>query len=158
MRTDFITPEELPGWIESVVTGLLETDVQPFLKEEQAVIAQIHEYYFAAEVDPGERRWKPLSPNTRKLVGIEGPDKILVDTGALRESLTTNEGGESIRDIAQQNDETFLLFGTNVPYSTYHDYDDPRTGRPARVHLGLTDNYLDQATERLLSFVIEAHA
>jgi hypothetical protein len=157
VKTEYLTPEEVTGWFEGVAADLLETDVKPWLKDETVIIAGIHEYYFAAEIGPDGRRWPRLSPNTHKRVGIEGPDKILVDAGALRESLTVIDAtNEAIRDIAQQNDETFLLFGTYVPYSVFHDEDDPLTGRPARRHVGLTDEYLDGATERLLDFVIDA--
>lgn len=152
---DVITLDEIQEYFDRISEDWNTQRWDTFLQSEQAIIAQIHTFYFETESGPDGAPWPPLSPNTRKRIGIEGPDKILVDTGDLRTSLTEpGEADNAIRWIDQNSEETFLLFGTMLPYSSAHDEEDPFTGRPARIHLGLTEEYCDMAAARAADYAV----
>lgn len=155
MTPDVITIEELPEYFAGVGEDWEKLNYQKFLNDELPRIAFLHAGYFADEAGPDGVAWRKLSPRTRKRVGIEGPDTILVDAGPLKESLTTDSGGEAIRIVEQTAEGWGLQFGTYDEKSSFHDDEshgyNPPIGSgilPYRPHVGLTDEYLDEATER----------
>jgi len=72
--------------------------------------------------------WKPLAPST---VYKKGHSTILVDTGALRRSLTTPEAPYQILNI----DNEGILFGTSRPWAYVHQYGSRDGHVPKRTFL-----------------------
>lgn len=161
MTPDIITIDELPEYFAGISEDWNRMNYRPFLNDEMALIAFLHATYFTDEAGPDEVNWRALSPRTRKRVGIEGPNRILVDTGALKESLTSDSGSDGIRIVEETAEGWGLQFGSYVPYSVFHDDEshghNPPFGSgilPYRPHIGLTEEYLDEATERAADFAV----
>lgn len=77
--------------------------------------------------------WPPLSEVTiarrvkRYNIKKEGKHRILVDTGALKASLTSYTG-----DSIRKEYKTKFVFGTRLRYARLHQYGSPRDNIPAR--------------------------
>ena len=82
-----------------------------------------------ADEGPGWQGLAPLTQALRRARGYGAAHPILVQTGALKRSLTVAGAADSIEDIQPQS----LTFGTRIPYATTHQHG---TGRvPARPML-----------------------
>jgi hypothetical protein len=66
--------------------------------------------------------------------------QLLVATGALRDSLTSEDAGQIEGDS--------LVFGTDVPYGRFHEYGTSRV--PRREFLGISPELARTVVERLL--------
>ena len=79
-----------------------------------------------ADEGPGWQSLAPLTQALRRARGYGAAHPILVQTGALKRSLTVAGAADSIEDIQPQS----LTFGTKIPYAAIHQHG---TGRvPAR--------------------------
>lgn len=121
-------------------------DYGSILTELSNELTELHRGYFAGAIDPNDTPWPPLSPNTKKKVGREGPDKILVDSGKLVDSLA-GLTGDSIRDLLNEGDNQGLAWGTGVDYAHFH-----ATGTknmPRRAPVGLNEDRVNRLAEAI---------
>lgn len=158
---DVIKLEELPQYFADISEDWNRMSYEKCLQDEMPIIAQLHAGFFRDETGPDGMAWRKLSPVTQKRVGAEGPDQILVDAGELKASLTELNGPNGIREVQQLSDGWTLIFGTYDEKSAFHDDEShgyyPPIGSgivPYRPHVGLTDEYLDQAVERVADFAL----
>jgi len=85
------------------------TDLEPFWRDVGEYLTLAHDERFARGESPDGVKWEPLKPVTlaKKTRNL---DKILVETGHLRETLRYQIQGDT------------LLFGTNVIYGATHQF------------------------------------
>ena len=97
--------------------------------------------------DAGGRAWAPLAMSTilRKEHGA-----ILVDSGRMYESLTTPNG---TADTIWETGDTWLRFGTSVPYAHWHQTGTRRM--PARPHVGCDQLAADMIARILGEAVVD---
>lgn len=124
-------------------------DLEPTLTAELGVLEKLHEDYFFDAADPGGNSWPPLAPST---VAAKGHSTILIDSGRLLASLT-QPGPDAVRQVHGGQGSFELVFGTAVPYSVFHD--EASGNRPARRHVGWSDEALDEITYHVLDGAIE---
>jgi len=80
--------------------------------------------------------------------GHNRDSKPLIDTGALRSSVTSQASG-TVREISSNR----LRFGTAIPYAAFHQHG---TGRiPARPFLGINDEQAQRAVNLLRENLIK---
>lgn len=115
--------------------------LEPFLK----VFEGTHAAGFAAEANPVGSKWKPLSPRTVKR---KGHGIILYKTGRLKASLI-GATGDSVRAVSHRG----LLFGTEVPYSIFHQ--DGTSRLPQREHVGINDETCQSVVDAIADAVVE---
>lgn len=96
------------------VEGRLE-DFRPLGEQLEPVIYGRFGRWLSAE---GEGTWQPLSPGYAAWKAKKYPGRrIMVQTGALAESLTDRNGQFSVRRVDRRGGE----WGTRVPYAQFHD-------------------------------------
>jgi len=140
------------AYLDGVATDFRNLNLQPFARLELFELADEHARYFADASDPGGTAWPALEPST---IRRKGHDTILVDTGQLRASLTQKlaaGGGDAIRDIAELQDETDIIFGTMVEYSGMLER--PSALGKVWLHVGINDQFLDGFCDRLVRYAI----
>ncbi len=152
MTTAIITNErELNQFFADVQHDFEAIDYVPVLQQELELMADLHDRFWGTNTGPDGSVWPPLAPST---VQRKGFSRILVETGALEASLTSRgKPPNSIRDIVENNHGAEAFFGTYVPYSGYHDT--ATAHRPARVHVGLTDQFVDRSAEHAVDYALE---
>ena len=121
-------------------------DYSSILIELSNELEQLHRGYFASASDPIGAPWPPLSPNTKKQVGREGPEKILVDSGKLVDSLA-GLTGDSIRDLLNEGDNQGLVWGTGVDYAHFHATGTKKM--PRRAPVGLNEDRVNRLAEAI---------
>lgn len=124
------TIESIDDLLDEIAGEFADMDWRPWLANSMRGIEAEHEVMFAEQRDPAFDDWVPLAPST---VRRKGNSTILVETGALKASLT--KPGAGIREMFQEGENIGLVFGTDVPYSIYHIRGGPRL--PIRDHVGL---------------------
>lgn len=150
MKTVITDQAGLNALFSGVRRQFESTDWSRFLGSEAGTLEKIHEFYFQKEIAPDRQKWAPLAQST---IDAKGHDTILQDTGKLKASIT-GPGGDAIRRVEKQESRTVLYFGSGVDYGFYH-----LTGRsnmPARIWLGMTPGYVDDAANRAADAAIEA--
>jgi phage gpG-like protein len=115
--------------------------LEPFLR----VFEGTHAAGFAAEASPSGSKWRPLSPRTIKR---KGHGIILYETGRLKASLI-GATGDSVRAVSHRG----LLFGTEVPYSIFHQ--DGTSRLPQREHVGINDETCQSVVDAIADAVVE---
>lgn len=118
------------------------------LKDELGELEQLHAGFFASSTGPDGAKWPPLAPSTVKR---KGHSTILVETSALQASLTQPNAG--VRTVVDEPAGTTLAFGTDVPYSVFHDADSG--SRPARRHVGVDDQFVTKMANRIADAVVK---
>ncbi len=110
------------------------------LSEINDQLFDFHKAGFALERDPNLSAWPPLAAAT---IRRKKSDKILVETGRLKRSLTTRGGSDHVGEVFDRG----LTFGTSVPYSIFHQ----RGTRtiPQRAHVGLAVERVDDLTKTI---------
>lgn len=144
--------EGVQRYIDGIAADFRQIDFQPFGRLELFELADVHAGYFADASDPIDAKWPELAPST---VARKGHATILVETDRLKSSLTEKIAGgvgDAVRDVVVLQDETDILFGTMVEYSGYHD--SASGNRPARRHVGVNDQFLDNFCDRLIRYAI----
>lgn len=131
-----------------IETDFESLDLKPVLEAELGVLEKLHEDYFFDAQDPGGASWPALAPST---IARKGHSTILIDSGRLLASLT-QPGPEAVRQVHGGNGAFELVFGTAVPYSVFHD--EATANRPARRHVGWSDETLDELTMQTLDGAI----
>ena len=153
MTTILNSLEELGPELEKIPDTFEGIDYTTLLGEWLIRLEDLHSNYFAAEAGPSGTPWPELKKTTTKRQGIDGPNAILVDTGALRASLTEKGSDNAIRDIFGGPDERFhgLVFGTSMEYAIHHQLGQ---GVPIREHVGVSPEVLDVMADEAAEFVL----
>ena len=100
--------------------------------------------------------WAPLAASTLKRRRA-GPStrrqraQILVDTGTLRQSVTSGGGGGAYRSQSMRE----VVVGTKIPYAAAHQFG-PKRNLPARPFMGLTQDARDRIRKMVRHEVIVA--
>ena len=119
-------------------------DWTPILNKFLQDLETQHEVYFKSEIDPRGSKWAPLAQST---IARKGHMQILYETGRLRDSLQ-GRTGDSIREVSSgEGQESFLVFGTSVPYAIYHQDGTARMAQ--REHVGLNETLGDMFAEQV---------
>ena len=140
MTTTVDAAAEFGPIIEDLQKQVAEMDYEDTLKESQQDIAAYEAGMFAGEFDSNLVDWAPLAASTIKR---KKHSRILMDTGALRESLV-HVGGPG--NIAETNSRG-MLFGTEIEYA--HFLQDGTSKMPARPHVGMSEETLDKLCDRI---------
>jgi|GEM_PF-3119063 phage gpG-like protein len=123
--------------LQNQVDGMsLETVLQESLQD----IAEYEAGMFAGEFASDLSPWAPLAVSTVKR---KKHDRILIDTGALRESLVHIGGAGNIASATERG----LIFGTEVPYAGF--LQDGTSKMPARPPVGVSEETLDKLCDRI---------
>jgi phage virion morphogenesis protein len=118
--------------------------LEPAFAEIGEYLIESHQERFKLEVAPDGTPWEPLSPRT--ISAKDGDDRILQQSGILRDTLTYQILGDE------------LQFGTDKEYSATHHFGREADGIPARPHIGLATGQwddLDEITEILQSHLLD---
>jgi len=113
-------------------------------------LEEMHLYYFENEISPQRRKWEELANST---IERKGHDTILVETGALKDSLTVKGSKGSIRTIRISNKQITIGFGSNIEYLVYHLEGTKKM--PARICLGVSDTGKRLLVERIKQHIKE---
>jgi len=108
-----------------------------------------HEHYFQQQQNPVGEPWPPNAPST---IAKKGHDNVLHDTERLRRSLA-GQTGDSIRETVQGGKTQGLNFGTDVPYSIFHDQG--VANLPERVHVGIDEELAGDFGELIADRMVE---
>lgn len=143
--------------IESIFGGimvLVETAAKKvrfnrLLKQLLKDLEKDHRGYFDREADSDGRSWPPLSPFT---IARKGHDTILVETGAMRASLT-RKTSDAIRDVFTDGPQPGLVFGTGDEKAPFHQYGTRKM--PARPPVGMTDERLDDICDNIADAMVD---
>lgn len=154
--------EGLADLFNEMEDQLFDHDFTPAMTAEIGQLQEVHRRHFENQADPGGTPWAPLSPATVAMKGRRSGhqaahETILVDTGRLFESLVVGPAvsdSDRIRDVGRLDDGAYLTFGTDVPYSIFHDTGTRRM--PARVHVGMSSEDVDAMTGRLADAAVVA--
>ena len=113
------------------------------------VLETRHASMFAESKNPVGESWPPLAQST---IDRKGHDTILVESDRLRSSLVGSES-DSIRDIFQEENTAGLVFGTRIPYASFHQHGTARI--PQREHVGMNDETLQQLVDNVADFTVD---
>lgn len=131
--------------LASVGPQFEDIDYEPPLTEFLGTLEETHATYFNDEKSPAGTAWPQLAPST---IVRKGHDGILLETGALRSSLTAP--GQGIRQVGSAG----LLFGSDVPYSAFHQFG---TGLiPPREHAGINNETTQLLIEAIADHCVES--
>ncbi len=126
-------------------TSLGAADYSEMFREFMPQLAEFEAGMFAGEYSSNLDAWAALKPSTVKK---KGNDRILVNTGTLRESLVHLGGSGNIAEAGARS----MLFGSEVEYATFHQ---SGTGKmPARPPIGICDETLDKICEQVAETTI----
>jgi phage gpG-like protein len=154
---------ELTDWINEKLSDLADLDYTDFFEDQLTALEELHQTYFETETDPDGNAWKPLAPST---IAKKGHDRILIETGALNNSLVLRNAEGAVREVTEDS----IRFGTDIEYSQYHQQGARRrqrrtaTGRfasgfifglPQRKHVGLTDEFWDNFIDDLNQYIVD---
>lgn len=114
---------------------------------------QIADNFYAGEGEMfssgggGAGGWAPLKDST---IARKGSSEILVETGMLRDSLTTREGAFSRFGLQPKR----LEMGSSVPYGAYHQTGTSRM--PARPPVKLTEKQKTEWMKYIHEHIVKA--
>lgn len=133
--------ETLIDVVLDAVADAADGDYTEALDHSIEILQGFEQRLYMEQRDPSGNAWKPLALSTvlRKEHGA-----ILVDTGRMYESLTTPNG---TADTIWETGDTWLRFGTSVPYARFHQTGTRRM--PARPHVGC-----DQPTADMIARIL----
>lgn len=140
--------ENLQTVFDGIELDFSEVPYGAMLKEELGHLEQLHAGFFASSTGPDGNKWPPLAPSTVKR---KGHSTILVETSALKASLTQPQAG--VRIVIDEPAGTVMSFGTDVPYSVFHDA--ASGSRPARRHVGANEEYVNKLANRIADGVVK---
>jgi hypothetical protein len=144
--------EGVQKYIDEIAADFRNLELQPFARLELFELADQHAKYFADASDPTGKPWPDIEESTKKR---KGHGRILIDKQRLITSLTQKlaaGSGDAIRDIAELQDETDIIFGTLVDYSG--QLEKPSALGKVWLHVGINDQYLDGVCERLINYAV----
>jgi len=133
-----LTVAEFQGVYDDIASNFRAASYRDELDDIDDLIYESHADRFGLENDPNLSAWPPLAAAT---IARKGHATILVDTKRLRRSLTTKGHTDHVGEITDRG----LTFGTDVPYSIFHQQGTRNI--PQRAHVGLTTENVDELTE-----------
>jgi phage gpG-like protein len=135
-------------------------DVQPAFKGVRQLLVSATQDNFTNQSTPDGQPWCPLKkPRRRKRDLVrgkkrgrakKGQDRILLDTGLLRTSVTAAGSPFNINVAGP----TSLEWGTSLEYAAVHNYGYPPQNIPQRQYLGINQGLADDIAE-LVSGAVE---
>jgi phage gpG-like protein len=149
MIAEINSQQEFYQLIQGVVTDFTNISFEPLLQSGMRSLEQQHLGRFGRQVDPEETPWTPLAYET---IRRKGHDTILVETGRLKASLTTPKHADGIRQTWDEWPTAGFVFGTEVPYSRFHESGGEIL--PRRSHIGTNEEWLDAFTEQTADYVL----
>ena len=138
--------EQMESVFHDIGAALEKADYSDVLKQSQHDLAEQHAEMFAGQYDSNRNAWAPLAASTIKR---KGHDRILVETGALRDSLVTIGGPGNVHEAMQRG----MVFGTDVEYALFHQTGTSRM--PARPPVGMAEETLDKLANRIADRTVE---
>lgn len=149
-QTIYIDDEAgLDSVIDGVGDQLYHMDYTPLLEAELSRMSQEHRTYFATQTGPNGDSWAPNKESTIKKKGhsliLRGERK---NHFRLSQSLMyegAHSVGDAIREAWSTGSGSYLVFGTEVPYSIYN------SNRP---HVGLGRDYVEKMVEAVADFIV----
>jgi hypothetical protein len=151
MTTTYVqSVDELNGMLGGIVDEFYGVTYDPVLKQAQEDIDDLHSIYFASEMAPNNAIWPENAPAT---IRRKKHDRVLIDSGKLRKSLTDPTAEDAVREIIHEHRNHGLVHGTDRPYSIYHQ---EAIGQKLRQHVGLTEQYLDELCEQVADHTVKA--
>lgn len=172
--------DELQGLFDGITKQAESINWTKQLQAELSFIADLEKSYFDKSAGPDGAPWVSNAPRTIKQKGHsvvlrgkrgigEASRKRTKHTPTVKVSRarniagfrlatslttkTTQSSGDSIREAVSAPRGGALKFGTTVPYSVFNDQGTDRI--PARPHIGLNDQYLNQATNRIVDYALQ---
>jgi phage gpG-like protein len=115
-------------------------DIRPIAHQVEAVVHRSNERRFDTR---GLGSWPADSPDTE---AEKSGGSVLVDSGALKRSLTSSGGG-----AVSKEHPTALSFGTSVPYARFHQYG--TRNMPKRKLIDLTASDRKKITDLISRYV-----
>lgn len=162
---------ELPEVYASIEEDFNAIDFEPFMAKELDPLADWHRGLFDNQRSPDGSSWAANKQSTIKQKGHnkvlrglrQSPDRSRKGVKRaqrfarfrLSNSLTLKAHqsvGDAIREAVGDHKGAGLTFGTTVPYSVFHDKGGDHF--PARQHVGINSEYLDEMTERALDYTM----
>lgn len=137
---------EFGGILLDVEQRVVNADYQPELADAAVQIADYEAGMFAGEFDSNGESWAPLKPSTIKR---KGHDRILIESGALRESLVHVGGPGNITEVMPRG----MLFGADVEYAIFHQQGTSRM--PSRPPVGMSEETLDKLVNSVADGTVE---
>lgn len=141
--------DELPRVVEDVEEQFYRLDYTSMLIDELDRIADLHRTYFATQSGPDGAGWKANKPATirkkKHHLILRGERK---NRFRLSQSLTLqgrHSAGDAIREVFATGNGSYMVFGTEVPYSGFNE---------DRPHVGLTMRFVDQMVEDVADFAV----
>jgi phage virion morphogenesis protein len=114
--------------------------LEPALADIGEYLIESHQERFKLEVAPDGTPWEPLAPRT---IAKKGNDRILQDSGTMRDLLAYQLSGDQ------------LTFGTNLIYGATHQFGREADGIPARPFIGLATGQWNDADE--IVAILQSH-
>jgi phage gpG-like protein len=137
--------EQFGQWLDGLVESIEHPHAEPALREWLEGFKQFIAQSFAGSRSPFGEGWAPLKHRRPK--GHNPNSRPLIDTRALMESVTSDEG---ILELDGQH----LRFGTAIPYAGFHQHGTKNI--PARVFLGVPEDEATRAADILAEHLIQA--
>ena len=139
--------ESLVSVVIDAAESAADADYTEALDDAIEILQGFERKLYLEQRDAGGRAWAPLAMSTilRKEHGA-----ILVDSGRMYESLTTPNG---TADTIWETGDTWLRFGTSVPYAHWHQTGTRRM--PARPHVGCDQLAADMIARILGEAVVD---
>lgn len=134
------------GILQQLENQIGRADYTETLDDYGRDIAAAHASYFDQQTDPNGTPWEPLAAST---VARKGHSTILVDTNALRTSLTEINGPNNFF----RTDKRGALFGTTVDYAFWHMRGTSKM--PARPMVGMNDEVIQQGADKVADASVE---
>ncbi|WP_169314853.1 phage virion morphogenesis protein [Rubinisphaera brasiliensis] len=138
----------LGGIFVDIEEGFKNADFTKTVEAFFPVLEQSHAKGFQEARSSAGDNWPALAPSTVKR---KGHDTILVDTGRLKQSLAS-QTQHSVREVSDRG--RGALFGTQVPYSIFHQQGGGRL--PQRQHVGITNADEEILSDRVADFAVES--
>jgi len=131
---------DFQGIYDDIALNFREAEYKSELSDFEDELYELHADSFALERDPNLSAWPPLAAAT---IARKGHDEILFESGRLRTSLTTKGGPGHTGEIFDRG----LSFGTDVPYSIFHQQG--TRNMPQRAHVGMSPKLVEDLTETI---------
>ena len=144
--TDTIDINEFSAMLAGIGDQVAAMDYSDTLDEFMPVIAEQHASMFGSEQDSNGSKWAELRPST---IARKGHDRILFETGALRDSLVSVGGPNNIAEAFPRG----LVFGTSDEKALFHQ--DGTSRMPARPPVGLSEETLGKLVDRVADATVE---
>lgn len=131
----------------AMVEKLRDADWSPLLLEIQADLEADHAENIRTATSPDGTPMPELAAST---IARKGHATILVETGALADSLSQDNAAFAIRQIIDDGDTKGLIFGTSRPFAAVHQHGGGRI--PQRKFLGFSEERKEAIKQQVLGY------